>query len=92
MSSAVLKINFAFADATTKSFEMGPFDVNDDAVTNFKTRIRNLLATDTQSGSKVTNFEKVVKSDSGAALTGVKSASITVSSFRRIYDAATYRE
>ena len=92
MNSAVLRINFAFADATTKSFEMGPFSVNDDAVTNFKTRIRNLIATDTQSGSKYTNFEKVVKSDSGAALTGVKSASITVSQVTRIYDAATYRE
>ena len=90
MSSAMLKINFAFADATAKSFEMGPFSLNDSAVTTFKTRVKNILAVDTEAGRKITNFGKVVKSENGAALTGVKSASITVSDVRRIFDAATY--
>ncbi len=90
MSSATLKINFAFADATAKSFEMGSFDLEDSAIGTFKTRVKNIFATDTETGRKFTNFEEVIKSENGAALTGIKSASITVSQVTRIYDAATY--
>ena len=91
MSSAVLSVNFAFADATTRIYSMGTFAVNSDAVTNFKTRVQNFNKVDTISSKKFTNLADVLKSDNGAELSGVKSASITVSQTTRIFDAATYR-
>lgn len=91
MSSAVLSVNFAFADATTRIYSMGTFAVNSDAVTNFKTRVQNFNKVDTTSGKKFTNLANVLKSDNGSELSGVKSASITVSQSTRIFDAATYQ-
>lgn len=90
MSSATLKVNFAYADATTRSFEMGPFAVNAVSATNFKNRLSTFNSVDETTQKKFTNFAEVMKSDNGAALTGVKSATITVSQITRIYDAATY--
>lgn len=92
MSSSVLKVNFAYADATAKSFEMGPFAVDSDAVSHFKERLKKFNSVDSESGKKFTNFETVLKSENGAALTGIKSATITTSQTRRIYDAATYQK
>ena len=91
MSSAVLSVNFAFADATTRIYSMGTFAVNSAAVTNFKTRVQNFNAVDSTSQKKFTNLAEVLKSDNGAELSGVKSASITVSQTTRIFDAATYQ-
>ena len=91
MSSAVLSVNFAFADATTRIYSMGTFAVNSAAVTNFKTRVQNFNKVDTTSGKKFTNLADVLKSDNGAEFSGVKSASITVSQSTRIFDAATYQ-
>jgi len=91
MSSAVLSVNFAFADATTRIYSMGTFAVNSDAVTNFKTRVQNFNKVDTTSSKKFTNLAEVLKSDNGAELSGVKSASVTVSQSTRIFDAATYQ-
>ena len=90
MSSAVLSVNFAFADATFRGYSMGTFDVNSDAVTYFKTRLQKFNTVDTTSGKKFTNLSEVLKSDNGANLTGIKSATITVSQSTRIFDAATY--
>lgn len=90
MSSSVLTVNFAFADSTAKTFSMGTFAVNSVAVTNFKERLRNFDKVDAESGKKFTNLSEVLKSDNGYNLTGIKSASITTSQTRRIFDAATY--
>lgn len=91
MSSSTLSINFAFADATTRLYSMGTFAENSDSVKNFKDRLKKFNSVDSESGKKFTNLSDVLKSDSGAALTGIKSAHITTSQTRRIYDAATYR-
>lgn len=91
MSSSVLRVNFAYADATAKSFEMGTFAVSSDAVSYFKDRLRKFNSVDESSQKKFTNLAEVLKSENGAALTGIKSATITTSNVRRIYDAATYR-
>lgn len=91
MSSSTLSVNFAFADATTRLYSMGTFAVNSDAVSNFKDRLRKFNSVDSESGKKFTNLADVLKSDNGAALTGIKSAHIVTSQTRRIYDAATYR-
>ena len=91
MSSAMLKINFAYADATAKSFEMGPFAVNSASVMNFKTRLQQFNSADAETQKKITNFETVLKSENGANLTGIKSATITVSQTTRIFDASTYQ-
>ncbi len=91
MSSATLSINFAFADATFRGYSMGPFAVNSDAVNNYKTRVQNFNKVDTTSQKKFTNLAEVLKSDNGANLTGIKSASITVAQITRIFDAANYR-
>ena len=90
MSSAVLSVNFAFADASYRTYSMGTFAVNSTAVTNFKTRLRTFNSVDETTQKKFTNLAEVLKSDNGASLTGIKSASITVSQTTRIYDAATY--
>ena len=90
MSSAVLKVNFAYADATTRSFEMGPFAVDAVSATDFKNRLRTFNSVDETEHKKFTNFSEVMKSENGAALTGIKSATITVSQTTRIYDVATY--
>ena len=86
MSSAVLSVNFAFADATFRGYSI----VNSDAVQNFKTRLQKFNTVDETSGKKFTNLSEVLKSDNGANLTGIKSATITVSQITRIFDAATY--
>ena len=91
MSSAVLSVNFAFADATTRIYSMGTFAVNSDAVTNFKTRVQNFNKVDATEQKKTTNLENFLCSENGAALTGIKSATITVSQSTRIFDAATYQ-
>ena len=91
MSSATLTVNFAYADATAKSYAVGPFAVNSDAVMNFKTRLQKFNSVDATSQKKYTNLADVLKSDNGSNLSGIKSASITVSQTTRIYDAATYR-
>ncbi len=90
MSSATLTVNFAFADAMAKSYAVGPFSVNSDAVSNFKDRLRNFNKVDATEQKKITNLENFLSSENGAALTGIKSATITVSQTTRIYDAATY--
>ena len=90
MSSTMLAVNFAFADGTSKVISAGPYDVNSDSVTNFKNRVKNFNSVDESSSKNFTNLVGKFKSDNGAALTGIKSASITVSNVRRIYDAATY--
>ena len=90
MSSATLTVHFAYADATAKSYAVGPFDVNSDAVTYFKNRLQNFNKVDTTEQKKTTNLENFLCSENGAALTGIKSATITVSQSTRIFDAATY--
>ncbi|MBR6013837.1 MAG: hypothetical protein IK062_08675 [Selenomonadaceae bacterium] len=92
MSSAVLSVNFAFADASYRTYSMGTFAVNSVAVTQFKNRLRTFNTVDETTQKKFTNLADVLKSDSGAALSGIKSASITTSNITRIYDAATYRQ
>ena len=90
MSSAMLAVNFAFADGTSKVISAGPYDINSDSVTNFKNRVKNFNSVDESSSKNFTNLVGKFKSDNGADITGIKSASITVSNVRRIYDAATY--
>ena len=90
MSNSTLTVNFAYADATAKSYAVGPFAVNSDAVSNFKDRLRNFNKVDATEQKKITNLENFLSSENGAALTGIKSATITVSQTTRIYDAATY--
>ena len=90
MSSAMLAVNFAFADGTSKVISAGPYDVNSDSVTNFKNRVKNFNSVDESSSKNFTNLVGKFKSDNGADITGIKSASITVSNVRRIYDTATY--
>lgn len=91
MSSAVLAVNFAFADSTFRGYSMGTFAVNSDAVINFKTRLQKFNSVDSTSQKKFTNLADVLKSDNGAALTGIKNATITVSQTTRIFDASTYQ-
>ena len=90
MSSSITAINFAYADGTTRSYSLGPFNVNSPAVINFKNRVQNFNSVDATEQKKITNLFDVMKSESGAQITGVKSASITTSQTRRIFDAATY--
>ena len=90
MSSATLTVHFAYADATAKSYVVGPFDVNSDAVTYFKTRLQNFNKVDATEQKKTTNWENFLCSENGTALTGIKSTTITVSQSTRIFDAATY--
>ena len=90
MSSAMLAVNFAFSDGTSKVISAGPYDVNSDSVTNFKNRVKNFNSVDESSSKNFTNLVGKFKSDNGADITGIKSASITVSQTTRIYDAATY--
>ena len=91
MSSAVLTVHFAYADATAKSYAVGQFAVNSDALNTFKTRLQNFNKVDATSQKKFTNLENFLCSENGAALTGIKSASVTVSQSTRIFDAATYQ-
>lgn len=91
MSNAVLSVNFAFADATFRGYSMGTYAISSDAVQNFKTRLRNFNSVDATTQKKYTNLAEVLKSDNGAALSGIKSATITVSQTTRIFDAATYQ-
>ena len=88
--NSTLSITFAFADSTTRNFSLGPLNPQDESIGTFKNRIKNLDKVDTTSGKKFTNLAQVLKSDSGAALTAVKSATITTSQTRKIFDASTY--
>ena len=90
MSSSVCGINFAFSDGTTKSYALGPFAVNSAAVLQFKNRLQNFNTVDATEQKKFTNLADYMVSENGAAFTGIKSATITVSQTTRIYDAATY--
>jgi len=90
MSSAICAVNFAYGDGTTKSYSLGPFAVNSASVTNFKNRLQNFNTVDATEQKKFTNLFEQLKSENGYALTGIKSATITVSQVTRIYDAATY--
>ena len=90
MSSSALSVNFAFADATTKSYTFDPFAANSVAVQQFKTRLRNFNSVDETSQKKFTNLVTFLKSENGAELTGIKSAHITTSQVTRVYDAANY--
>ena len=90
MSSSALSVNFAFADATTKTYTFEPFAVNSVAVNQFKTRLRNFNSVDETTQKKFTNLATFLKSENGAELTGIKSAHITTSQVTRVYDAATY--
>lgn len=90
MSNAICAVNFAYGDGTTKTYSLGPFNVNSDAVTNFKSRLQNFDNIESLSSKKFTNLATVLVSENGANLTGIKSATITVSNVRRIFDAATY--
>ena len=91
MSSGVTAINFAYADGTAKGYSLGPFNVNSDAITYFKERVQNFNKVDATEQKKFTNLFEQLKSENGAEVTGVKSATITVTDVRRIFDAATYR-
>lgn len=91
MSSSILSVNFAFADGTTKTISAGPYAVNAEAVNNFKERVKKINSTDEETQKKFTNLFAKFKSDNGAEITGIKSASITTSSVRRIFDASTYK-
>ncbi len=90
MSSSVLTVNFAFGDGTTKSYSVGDYAMNSGAVQNFKDRVKKYNSVDETSHKKFTNLNEVLKSDNGASITGIKSATITTSNITRIYDAATY--
>lgn len=90
MYSSNLAVNFAYADGTTKSYSLGPFDTNSNAVSKFKERLQKFNTVDSESSKKFTNLFDVLKSENGAEITGIKSATITVSQSTRIYDAATY--
>ena len=90
MTSSALSINFAFADATTKTYTMEPFANNSDAVQKFKERLRIFNSVDETTQKKYTNLAKFLISENGAELTGIKSAHITSSQITRIYDAANY--
>ena len=90
MSSGVTAINFAYADGSTKIYSLGPFDANSDAITYFKERVQNFNKVDATEQKKFTNLFEQLKSENGAEVTGVKSATITVTNVRRIFDAATY--
>ena len=56
MSNSTLTVNFAYADATAKSYAVGPFAVNSDAVSNFKDRLRNFNKVDATEQKKITNL------------------------------------
>lgn len=43
MSNVTLNVHFVFAESTTKTFQFGPFDMDSDAVKNFKDRLKNLM-------------------------------------------------
>ena len=90
MSSSTLSVNFAFSDATTKVYSMGPFASNSVAVQQFKMRLKMFNSVDETTQKKFTNLSEILKSENGAELTGIKSASITTSQVTRIYDAANY--
>lgn len=90
-TNSTVAVNFAYADATTRSFEMGPFAVEAVSATDFKNRLRTFNSVDETEHKKFTNFAEVMKSENGSALTGIKSATITVSQVTRIYDATTYQ-
>ena len=77
MSSATLAVNFAFGDDTNKVISVGSYNVNSDAVTYFKDRLRKFNAVDETSGEKFTNLVGKFKSDNGAEIIGIKSATIT---------------
>lgn len=91
MSSAICTVNFAYADSTTKSYSLGPFAVNSKAVSNFKDRLKKFNTIDETEQKKFTNLFDQLKSENGAAMSGIKSATITVSQTTRIFDAATYK-
>ena len=91
MSSSVTTINFAYADGTAKSYSLGPFPVNSAAVLNFRTRVQNYNKVDATEQKKFTNLFEQLKSENGADITGIKSATITTSQVTRIFDAASYR-
>lgn len=90
MSSTTLTINFAFADSTTRNFSLGNINPENQFIETFKNRLKNFNSVDSTSGKKTTNLADIIKSDSGAALTGIKSATITTSQTRRIFDSSTY--
>ena len=92
MSSAICAVNFAYADGTAKGYSLGPFNVNSDAVTYFKNRLQNFNKVDATEQKKFTNLADYMVSENGAAFTGIKSATITVSQVTRIFDAATYNQ
>jgi len=52
--------------------------------------LRNFNSVDETTQKKFTNLGTILKSENGAALTGIKSAHITTSNVTRIYDAANY--
>ena len=91
MSSGVTAINFAFADGTTKIYSLGPFDASSNAIRYFKDRVQNFNKVDETEQKKFTNLFEQLKSENGADVTGIKSATITVSQVTRIFDAATYK-
>lgn len=88
--NSTLAVTFAFADSTTRTFSIGNYNPNDTSLETFKNRVKNFDKTDTTSGKKFTNLAQYLKSDSGAAFTAVKSATITTSQTRRIFDSSTY--
>lgn len=92
MSSAICAVNFAYGDGTTKSYSLGPFNVNSDAVIEFKDRLQNFDTVESLSSKKFTNLSTVLVSENGSNLSGIKSATITVSQTTRIYDAANYTQ
>ena len=90
MSSSVTAITFAMSDGSTKSYSFGPFPVNSAAVLNFKNRVQNYNSVDSTEQKKFTNLFEYIKSENGASITGIKSATITTSQTQRIFDSSTY--
>lgn len=90
MSSSTLTINFAYSDASFKTYSVGPFANNSVAVMQFKARLQMFNEVDVTAQKKYTNLATILKSENGAALTGIKSANIVTSQITRVYDASNY--
>ena len=90
MSSSSLSVIFAFADATTKTYTMEPFAEDSTAVNEFKVRLQMFNEIDPETNKKYTNLEKFFCSESGAAMSGIKTAYVITSNITRIYDSANF--
>lgn len=67
-SSAKLKINFGFADDTSRDVELGPFDTDATLAATLKSRVKAF---------NPANVQNLYISDGGASCTQVNSATLT---------------